>query len=128
MKGQKIIRIAQILFGVCLLTVGVNIFFNFLPLAENKGFAKLFIETLHQSKYLFPTIGCIQIFAGLSLMLNRWLTLSLFMLLPISFNIFLFHLLHAIESFVPAAVILGVNIALLWMRKEMIKSLFCKQG
>ena len=128
MIGRKIARIAQILFGLGLFIFGLNNFMKFLPLPGKENFAEIFLETLHQAKYLFPTIAIIQIFTGITLISNRWVTLGLLVLLPISFNIFSFHLLHDRQSLMPAVVILGVNVLLLWLRREFIKPIFNKRG
>jgi putative oxidoreductase len=70
----------------------------------------------------------IQIFTGIALVWNQWVLLGLLALLPISFNIFFFHLLHDQGGLIPAVVILGLNLFLLFLKREMIKPIFVKKG
>ena len=122
----KVFRIIQFLFGLSLLIFGLNHFLEVFPLPEKKGFADSFLKVLHDAAYLFPTIALIQIFAGMTLLLNRWVILGLLLLLPVSFNIFAFHLLYDRHALIPALVIFDLNLALLWMRRDVVKPILRK--
>ncbi len=106
-KGLKII------FGISLILFGLNGFFKFIPLPEKEGFAALFLQTLQQAGYLMPTIACIQIFTGITLLLNRATFLGLLVLLPISYNMAFFHLLHDPQGLIPALLIFIFNLLLM---------------
>jgi len=114
-------RCIQFLFGFSLLIFGLNGFIKFIPLPEKQHFAKIFLETLHEATYLLPTIACLQICTALCLLCNRWVNLGLLVLLPISYNIFFFHVLHDRAALVPAMGILGLNLFLIYDRAEAIK-------
>ena len=118
--------IVQILFGISLLLFGLNGLLHFVPLPEKEGFAHIFLHTLNQAGYLFPTIACIQIFAGVTLVFNRWATLGLLALLPISFNIFTFHLFHDRSALIPAIPIITFNLYFMWVKRAFLKPLFHK--
>ena len=107
---SKLIKIQQMVFGCILLILGLNGFFKFLPIPEKAGFSKEFMDILYHTGYLMPTIACIQIGAGLSLLTRCWTNWGLLAMLPISFNIFCFHLLHDRSALVPAIMILGLNV------------------
>ena len=108
-RHPKLVHLRQYPFGVGLLILGLNGFFKFLPLPEKMDFAKVFMQTLHDSGYMMPTIACIQLFSGMALLLNRYKTLGLLLLAPVSFNIFFFHLFHDRAALLPATAILLLN-------------------
>lgn len=114
----------QKIFGSILIIFGLNGFFHFLPLPEKQGFALEFLQTLGQAKYLMPAVGIIMTAAGLFLVLNRWVTLGLLMLLPVSFNIFAFHLFHDIQGVAVAWFIWFGNIFLIKNNFSKIKPIF----
>lgn len=91
-------RILQMLFGLFLLITGANHFLHWMPIPEKAGFAQEFISILERSRYIFPTIGLIMVSSGFLMLINRFQTLALLLQLPISFNIFLFHLFHDKEG------------------------------
>jgi putative oxidoreductase len=107
---MKILKIQQRIYGSILLILGLNGFLKFLPLPEQVGFAKEFMEMLVRVGYLMPVIACIQIFAGLTLLINRAVNWGLIILLPITFNIFAFHLMHDRAALIPAIIIFVINL------------------
>ncbi len=114
----------QILFGLILVTFGLNALFAFLPIPEKQGFALTFLNALHETKYIFPVIGTIMTVAGILLILNRSVGFGLLLLLPVSFNIFAFHLFHDRQGLIPAWVIFALNNFFLVRRREQFKILF----
>src|ERR1043165_1431168 len=114
----------QIIFGLILILFGLNALFAFLPLPEKRGFALDFLNSLHQAKYIFPIIGTIMTTTGILLVLNRWVAFGLILLLPVSFNIFAFHLFHDREGLVAAWIIFALNNFFLIRRREQFKILF----
>jgi len=105
----NMIRTVQIIFGLILVLFGLNGFFSFLPLPEKQGFAFEFLHILHQARYIFPVIAIIMTTTGILLFLNRWVAFGLLIQLPISFNIFAFHLLHDSQGLLPACIIFSLN-------------------
>lgn len=96
-------------FGAILILFGLNGIFKFLPIPEKEGFAFDFLHTLAQARYLMPTIALIMITSGSLLVYNKWIALSLLLLLPISFNMFAFHLLHDWQGLIAASMIFLIN-------------------
>lgn len=118
---KQIIRCTQLLYGSTLLVLGLNTFLHFLPIPEKTGFAKEFLKTLHQTVYLFPLIAGIMVTAGVALLLNRFVTFGALILLPVSLNIFLFHLFHDAEGLLAAIVIYGFNLFFIRQNYSQIK-------
>lgn len=117
-------RIIQIAFGLILVLFGTNGFIHFLPIPESQGFALEFLTILDQAKYLFPIIATIMTTSGILLLINRGVLFGLFIQLPISFNIFAFHLFHDWQGLIPAYIIYAMNMFLIMRRFKQLKILF----
>lgn len=117
-------RILQTVFGLILILFGLNGFFSFLPIPEKQGFAFEFLHILHQSGYIMPAVATIMTMAGSFLLLNKWVNFGLIIMLPISFNIFAFHLFHDWQGLAAAYAILGCNNFLILRRYDKFKVLF----
>lgn len=115
----KIMKMQRLFFGVALIIFGLNGFLHFLPLPKLAGFAGEFMETLRNTGYLMPTVAMIQLFAGLTLVFNRFVYLGLILMLPISFNIFAFHAFFDFAAILPATAFLVINLAQLMLRTKM---------
>jgi putative oxidoreductase len=63
-----------------------------------------FLSSLYQTGYLWQVIGVINLVAGLLLVVNRFPLVSLLVLLPITFNIFLYHIFY----FTPDGLFIGI--------------------
>jgi putative oxidoreductase len=102
-------RIVQTIFALILILFGLNGFFSFLSIPEKQGFAFEFLQTLHQARYIFPVVAILMTTTGFLLLLNRWIFIGLLMQLPVSFNIFAFHLFHDWQGLGAASIIFGLN-------------------
>lgn len=120
----NITRIVQIAFGLILVLFGLNGFFAFLPIPEKQGFALEFLETLRQAGYIFPIVAIIMTTAGTLLLLNKWVAFGLLIMLPVSFNIFAFHLFHDLGGLIAAYVLFGMNNFLILRNLSRFKTLF----
>lgn len=120
----KLSKAIQVILGLILLLFGINGFFSFLPIPEKQGFAFEFLHVLRQAKYLFPFIAGIMTTSGLLLLLNRSVLFGLLIQLPISFNIFVFHLLHDWQGLILAYIIYGMNMFLIMRRFNQLKIIF----
>ncbi|MBS0653837.1 MAG: DoxX protein [Verrucomicrobia bacterium] len=125
---MNITRSLQTLFGLLLILFGLNSFFGFLPIPEKQGFAFEFLKTLHEAKYLFPLIATIMTTSGILLVMNKWTAFALLLQLPVSVNIFAFHLFHDWQGLIPAWVLFALNTFLIFRRLGQFKPLFNKQG
>jgi len=117
-------KIGRMAFGLILLLFGLNGFFSFLPIPEKQGFAFEFLHTLHQAGYIFPVIAMIMTTTGILLLLNRGVIFGLLIQLPVSFNIFAFHLFHEWQGLGIACVIFGLNCFLILKHFRQFKILF----
>lgn len=116
--------IVRIAFGLILILCGLNGFFSFLPIPEKQGLAFEFLHTLHQIGYILPIVAIIMTTTGLLLLFNKWVNFGLLILLPVSFNIFAFHLFHDWQGFVAACILFGFNNFLILNRFKQFKILF----
>ncbi len=115
---------ARILLGLILIIFGLNGFFAFLPLPEKQGFALEFLHTLRHSGYIFPMVATIMTTSGVLLLLNRWVGFALLIFLPISVNIFAFHLFHDQQGLVAAGPLFGLTNFLIFRNLKKFKELF----
>ena len=100
--------IARYLAGVIFLVFGLNGFLHFIPLPPPAGIAGQFMGALYVSHYLW-VIFAFQVFAGLLLLVNRYVALALAVLAPVIVNILTFHALMA-----PGGLPLAIFVTLLW--------------
>src|SRR6202048_3468087 len=100
--------IARYLTVVIFLVMGLNGFLNFIPLPPPGGVAGQFMGALYVSHYLW-VIFAFQVFAGVLLLVNRYVPFAVAVLAPIIVNILTFHVLMA-----PSGLPLAVFVAVLW--------------
>lgn len=123
---KKLQIIIQMLLGLIFVTFGLNKFMGFIEIPPLNEIATNFMISLNTTSYMFPTIGVIEILCGLSLLLNRYVTLSLLLLTPITFNILGFHLFLDQGGLVMSLIITSIHIYLLCDRRERYSYLFKK--
>lgn len=118
------IRAVQTLFSLLIILFGLNGFFSFLPIPQPQGFPLEFLMTLGKAKYIFPTVALIMISAGILLLMDRAAAFGLTILLPVTFNIFAFHLLHERHGLIAATLLFAGNLLLIFRRREQFNPLF----
>lgn len=105
MKNQsKVYLTLRILFATMLLIFGFNTFLQFMPIPEFPEPAMNFVNASFEAGFVFPFFGIIQILAGLSLLLNKFVPLSILLLAPFVITIILFHIfldLSTIAGIIP---------------------------
>ena len=84
-----------------------------------------FLSGLYETGYLWQVIGVINFIAGVLLVVNRFTLLAILALLPITFNIFLFHIFY----FTPDGLFIGIPMFILnlwcgWQNRTHLKGLF----
>lgn len=124
---KKILKVLQICYGSALVIFGLNGFFHFLPIPEKQGFALEFMATLHAAGYIFPAIAIIMCLSGILLLINRAVAFGLLLMLPISFNIFLFHLLHDRAALALAYALFALNMFHILRNAVHYKTIFKKE-
>ena len=119
-KAQLIIRI---LFGLILVIFGSNKFLNFMPMPPMPEAAGAFMGALVDSGYLMTLVALVEIVAGVSILINKYKTLALVILLPVILNAFLFHLFLDLSGIAGSAVALMMKMFLMYANKESYRSL-----
>jgi putative oxidoreductase len=117
--------ISRLLLGFIFLVFGLNGFLHFIPMPAPTGIAAQFFTAIFVSKY-WVVIFSLQVFGGLLLLFNRYVSLGLVILAPIIVNIFFVHLLMA-----PAGLPLAILVVVLWAlvavrKKRQFAGLFVK--
>ncbi len=110
----KIFIAIRILLGLMLLVFGLNKFFQFLPAPEGMSeVAGTYFGSLMASKTM-TLVAVIEVLAGLSLLLNKYVPLMAVILMSISVNAVLFHAVLDPGNIAPALVMLVLNIVVLY--------------
>ncbi len=119
-------KILRIILGLGLLFFGVSklISFNFMPTHIYTGDAAIFIDSLSDTGYILKVIGTFEIFIGLLLLFNKWVSFALLLLAPITLNILLFHLFMDTPGLILALVVLVLNAILIYKHWKVYRPLF----
>lgn len=96
---------ARIFLGLIFTVFGLNGFLGFLPMPPLPAEGGAFMGALAATGYMFPLIKGTEVVAGLMLLTNRFVPLSLALLAPITVNILLFHTVLAPAPGMPLAII-----------------------
>ena len=120
---RKLQIVLQMLLGVIFLIFGMNKFLGFITLPPLNDVATNFMMSLGSTGYMFPTIGVLEVLCGASLLLNRYVTFSLLLLVPITFNILGFHLALDQSGLIISSVLTLIHGYLIYDRRDKYKSL-----
>ncbi|HTH83716.1 MAG TPA: DoxX family membrane protein [Mucilaginibacter sp.] len=104
------VLIARIILGLIFVVFGIEFFYDFMHVKPPvmTPTASAFAGGLYGSGYFLQYLKVIEIISGLFLLLNRYTAFFLLVLLPISVNIFLFHIILA-----PYGAPMGIGILVL---------------
>ncbi len=122
------VLIARIILGLVFFVFGLNGFFQFIPVPPMEGDALTFMTGLKVSGYFFPLLKSVEVLGGIILLTGLFLPLGLVILLPITLNIFFFHLCLAPEGLPMAIVMLGLHLFLAWAYRGYYKTLLSKKA
>lgn len=114
--------VLRILLALILLIFGSNKFLGFIPMEAPP--AGSFMDALIQTGYMMPLLGFSEVVIGFLLLINKWKGLALVWLAPISVNIILFHLAFDISSIGPGALVVILNVFLIYINWKKFKTLF----
>ena len=121
--NKKIVFSISLVFGIILVVLGTMAFMN-LPLP---GFylpkALAFLQALGDTGYMNYIMGIIQILVGLMFITRRYVALGAIILMPINFNIVIFHLFLDLKTIIPGLIIFALNIFILYTEHDKYKSL-----
>ena len=105
---------ARIFLGLVFTVFGLNFFLHFLPMPPAPPRAAAFAGALFGSGYFFPLLKSIEVVAGLLLLANLFVPLTLAVLAPIIVNIIGFHLFLEPSGLPIPLVVLAAEIYLAW--------------
>jgi uncharacterized membrane protein YphA (DoxX/SURF4 family) len=121
--NSKVLIVLRILLGLMVLIFGVNKFVNFLPSPEGMSTeAGAYFGALMSAKVI-TLVGIVEIIAGLALLLNKYGALMSVILMSVSINVVLFHLTLDLSNLGPGAVLLILNIFMLYNYKDKYKAI-----
>jgi uncharacterized membrane protein YphA (DoxX/SURF4 family) len=120
--NSKVIMVLRILLGLFVLVFGLNKFFHFIPMEAPEGDAGAYFGALMSSKTLI-LVALVEILAGLALIFNKYAALMLIVLMSVSVNAVLFHAVLDPGNIMGAAVLLILNVILLFAYKDKYKDL-----
>jgi len=120
--NSKVFMVLRILLGIFVLVFGLNKFFSFMPMPPLEPDALSYFASMTTSKTM-TVVGIVEIVAGLALILNKYGALMALILMSISINAVLFHATLDPGGIAGAAVLLLLNIAVLYGYKDKYKDL-----
>ena len=121
--NKKIVFSISLIFGIILVILGVMAFMN-LPLPDfYPPKALAFLQALGDTGYMSYVTGIIQILVGLMFITRRYVALGAVILMPISFNIVIFHLFLDLKTIIPGLIIFALNVFILYTEHDKYKSL-----
>jgi putative oxidoreductase len=112
---KKIIFIVRIVLGLFLLAMGLINLLNPVPSLEFSESGNKFMIALTETGYMMVLVYCLMVLVSLSLLINRFVPLTLIIFMPITVNIILFHAFLDIQSILPALVIGFLHIYLIFV-------------
>lgn len=121
--NSKVLLILRILFGVFLVFFGANKFGHWMtPPGEMTAEMQNYFGALASTKAM-TLVAVVEIAAGLSLLLNKYASLMMVILMSVSINAVMYHLTLDSGNTMMAAVMLILNIVMLYAYKDNYKGL-----
>lgn len=91
--SSRVEAVMRILFALCLLIFGLNKFLFFIPTPPMAGTAGELMNIYVASGFM-KMIGGLEVLIGISLLIQKFVPLSLTIMAAIIFNALVFHILH----------------------------------
>ena len=122
---KKATLVIRILVGLGMVFFGLTKFVPSLmmDLGEMPEAMNTFNAGMAASGYLMYLVGAVELLAGISLLINKFVPLMLIILLPVMLNAFLVHVFIDPANVGGAAVFLFLNIYLMFQYKDAYKGL-----
>jgi len=115
--------VVRILLGLFVLVFGLNKFFHFIPMDAPTGDAGAYFGALMNSNTL-TVVAIVEVVAGISLIFNKYGALMALILMSVSVNAVLFHATLDPGNIAGAAILIILNIVVLFGYKDKYKDLF----
>lgn len=117
--------IVRLLLGGMMLFASLAYFFQFGPeQPKPTGDLATLMAGFMASKYIFPVAKAIELIAGLTIISGKFMKIGLIILLPITINIFLIHVVVSKTDIPMAAAILLANLFLIYSNWNSYKHFF----
>ncbi|MFB1003077.1 MAG: DoxX family protein [Bacteroidia bacterium] len=121
--NQKATMIIRILVGLMMVIFGANKFLNFMPQPTEVPEQMGVLMGLLMSSPFMSIVGVLEVLGGLGLLLNKFVPLSLTVLIAILLNAALFHLFFDPANVIGAAVFLVLSLVLVYGHKDRFSNL-----
>jgi putative oxidoreductase len=118
-----VIIIVRVVTGLLYAVSAFAYFFNLMPQQEMTGATLVFVQGLAAAGYFMPLLKSIELIFGISLIIGRFVPLSLVVLFPVTLNIFLFHIFLAPEALAVPIGLLTANLFLAYCYRASFKPL-----
>lgn len=109
---------ARLVLGAILLVFGLNNFLQFISQPPPSEQLMQAFGNLIALGFIMPTVAIVQITVGIALLSNRFKSLALVILVPITYSMIAFHLAFDVQGIVFASVVAILNIILLFSEKD----------
>lgn len=120
---NKVYKISRYLLAIIYIVFGLNGFFQFIPVPAMPEKAQQFMGALIASGYMLFWWKAFEVIGGVLLLINKFKLFASLILLPISANIFMFHLFLDPKTIVIGIIVLGTNLLLIYENKAFISLL-----
>ena len=115
---------ARILFGLMMANSGLNKFLNYMPIPEMSESAEALMGALGESIYIFPLVAIVELVAGGLIITKKYNALGAILMMPVTINIFLIHIVLNPAGIILSLVLLLINIWVLFENKSKFAALF----
>ena len=110
--------IIRIIVGLMLIVFGANKFLNFIPMEPATPELGNFMMALVSAGYIMPLVAVVELLIGVSLIVNRYVALSLVLLAPLSINFVGINLAFTPEGVAPALFVFATNTYLMYLNRD----------
>ena len=121
---NKFFNGVRILFGLMMSNSGLNKFFNYMPIPEMTESAEALMGALNASIYIFPLVAIVELLAGGLIITKKYNALGAILMMPVTINIFLIHIVLNPAGIILSLVLLLINIWVLFENKSKFAALF----
>lgn len=107
----------SLFFSLVMINAGLNKFFCYLPMPPMPEGAEKLIEAFIESRWLLPLIASVELIGGILFIIPRTRALGAITLFPVVVGIFLFNLALVPDNIVVSAVLLLVNLIIIYEKR-----------
>ena len=113
MKSHLLFALSLFL-SLVMINAGLNKFFGYLPMPPMPEGAEKLIAAFIESRWLLPLIAIVELAGGILFIIPRTRALGAITLFPVVVGIFLFNLVLVPDNIVVSAVLLLVNLTIIY--------------